>query len=129
MKARPFLAAALVACLSLLALAVEKPTVAELLKDPAKFDKKEVQVTGTMSEFKQKTSKIGNKYFTLKLKDGNKWVSVYSRGELEHVPKDGTKIQVSGVFRAETKVGENTFKNEIDCSVKEGKKYGVAEVK
>lgn len=119
----------LVLTLPALALAAEKASVADILKDPKKYDSKEVEVTGTVKDFKQRTSKIGNKYYTLKLKDADKELSVYGRGTLEPAPKEGGKVQVSGLFRAENKVGDNVFKNEIDCSAKEGKKFGVKEIK
>jgi len=115
-----------------LALAAEKASVGGLLKDGKKFDQKEVAVTGFVKDFQQKTSKIGNKYFNFKLKEGkdaDEFVSVYSRGTLEKGLKDDAKVEVTGFFRLETKVGSYTYKNEIDCSPKEGKKFGVKELK
>jgi hypothetical protein len=109
--------------------AAEKASVADLLKDAKKLDQKEVEVKGSLREFKQRTSKIGNKYFTFRLKDGDQSVNVFSRGALETPPKDGAKVTVVGIYRAENKVGDNVFKNEIDCSPKEGKKFGVKELK
>ncbi len=127
MKARNYLASFLF-CVAALALAVEKVSVPELVKNGSKYDNKEVQVTASFVGFQQKTSRAGNKYYTFRLKDGEAVVNGYGRGTLENPPKDGSKARVTGVYRTEKKVGTLTFKNEIDCTPVEGKEFGVKSV-
>jgi hypothetical protein len=100
-----------------IALAVETVAIADLLKEPAKFDGKAVTVTGKVLGFKQKTSKAGNPYFTMKVapKEGDA-VSVYGRGTSEKEFKDNVTVVVTGKFAKEKKVGAVTFKNEIDVT-------------
>lgn len=113
---------------ALLALAVAatptKTTVAGLLKDP-KLDKKPVVVKGKVERFSARTSKAGNAYFLFKLADGDKKVSVYGHGSLKPEPKNGQTVEVTGLFAKERKLGERTFKDEIDVSPVKGQKYGI----
>lgn len=101
-----------------LALAAEKVTIAELTKDPAKFDGKAVTLTGKVMKFKQKTSKAGNPYFTFKLvgKTEEDVVNIYGRGTHEKELANDTMVTVTGKFVKEKKVGEVTFKNEVDVT-------------
>lgn len=111
------LAATLVFGFSVLAFAIDKATVAEVLKDPAKFDDKVVTVTGKVTKFKQKTSKAGNPYYNFKLVGkGEEELSVYGRGKAEPAPEDGQMVEVTGKFAKEKKVGSVTYKNEIDVT-------------
>jgi DNA polymerase III alpha subunit len=115
------------ALLSLVALASltaapQKATVVELLKDGKKFDQKTVVVAGSVDKFDQRTSKAGHPYFVFKLKDKTKWVNVYGKGTLKPPVKDGDKVEVTGEFRAEKKVGDRTFRNEIEVDAKSGVK-------
>lgn len=124
-------------CLSLasIAYALGGDTIESVLADPAKYDKKELKVVGKVIEFKQKTSRKGNQYFTIKLgglikKDDV--INVYSQGKLEPEPKVGDKLQAWGIFRQEKKVLDFTVKNEIDATQAEEKgkkKFGVTPVK
>lgn len=109
----------------MLAIAAEAMTVDALLKDAAKNDGKAVTVAGQVVEFKQKTSRAGNKYFTLQLKGKTENVNVYGRGALAPAPKAGNRVEATGVFRKEKKLQDFTVKNEVDVSPVEGKKYGV----
>lgn len=118
-----------VSALSLAFQKTVKVTLAELAKGQAKYDGKTIEVSGTAKGFKQKTSKAGNKYFTLKLRDGDAEINVYSRGEYGKELKDDAKLEVTGIYRIENKVAGIIFKNEIDCSKAEGKPYGIKEVK
>jgi cytochrome c-type biogenesis protein CcmE len=112
------------------AIAASKVPLADLLKDPKAYDGKTISVTGAVAEFKQKTSRKGNKYFTFTMKGEEKQVlNVYSQGEAETGIKDGSKVVVTGVFRQEKKVLDFTVKNEIDASKVEGKENGVKLVK
>lgn len=109
----------------LVAYAAAPLTVGQVIKEPKKYDGKDVVVKGTVSEFKAKTSKAGNKYTVFKLKGENKELSVYMRDHMAKPVKNDDLVVVTGQFAAEKKVGTQTFKNEIDISKKEGKKYGV----
>lgn len=111
------------------ALAAEKATVANILKDPAKFDNKVVTVVGKVARFKARVSKAGNKYFTFELAEGANHVAVYGKGELKTAPKDGDKVEATGAFAKERKVGSKTFKNELDVTSKGNDKLGVKIVK
>jgi len=118
----------LLSVLSVAAFAADALTVDKLLKDKDEYDNKDVVVTGTVSEYKQRESRLGNPYVTLKLKGENKVASVYMQGKLEGdaAPKDGDTIEVNGVYRKEKKVNDDfTVKDEIDATKKEKKKYGI----
>jgi DNA polymerase III alpha subunit len=119
------------ALLSLVALASltaapQKATVVELLKDGKKFDQKTVVVVGVMDKFEQRTSKAGHAYFVFRLKDKTKWVNVYGKGTFQPPVKppviNGDKVEVNGKFRVEKKVGDRTFRNEIEVDAKSGVK-------
>jgi cytochrome c-type biogenesis protein CcmE len=120
--------------LSAIAFAAEKVAIADLLNKTDDFDKKTVLVVGKVDNFKAKVSKAGNPYFTFKLLDDkdNK-LSIYSHGKLEKDLEDGQKVEVTGMFKKESKVGSNTFKNEVDISKDENDKktkdFGVKVVK
>lgn len=101
-------------------LALAGPTTpVAVLKDRVKLDGKTVQVRGVVADFKAKTSKKGNKYFTFDLVEGKKSVAVYGRGELPKAPRAGDKVLVSGRFRKEKKLGDKTFINEIELDVRD----------
>lgn len=104
------------ALIASVAFAADKMTVKELLADAKKFDGKPVTVSGLVDEFKQKTSKKGNDYFTFKLidkGDKKKIVNLYGQGKPKVEVKDGQLLSVTGDYRLEKKVGTLTFKNEI----------------
>lgn len=105
------------AAIAAAAIAAEKVAIADLLKDPAKYDGKAVMVIGKVKEFKQRTSKAGNPYFTFKVETDGKRVSIYGRGKQEPELKDDQSVQVTGKFAKEKKVGSLTFKNELDITV------------
>ncbi len=94
--------------------------VADLLKDGAKYDKKVVVVTGKVDDFKAKTSKAGNDYFTFTLLDGKDEAHVYGFGKLSPEPKDGDKVKVTGKFRISKVLKGGEVKNEIDVSAPKG---------
>lgn len=119
--------------LGALALAAEKATIAGLLKSPEKFDGKIVTVKGKVVKFQQKTSKAGNDYFTMKLVDDkDERISVYGRGKHKEL-KDDVMVEVTGKFAKEKKVGDVTFKFEVDVTKDEKDKatkdFGIKEVK
>src|SRR5688500_14509451 len=112
------------------ALAAEELTVEALIKDATKLDGKDVAVVGKVEGFRQRTSKIGNAYFTFKLKGKEDSINVYSRGKMDPAIKDGDKVEVKGVYRKEKKLQDFVVKNEIDATPAEGedkekKKFGV----
>lgn len=103
-------------------------SVDTLLKNKNKYDGKDVVVSGKVAEYKARTSRAGNPYITFKLRGASATANIYLRGKLEGnaAPKDGDKVEVSGVYRKEKKVSENfTSKDEIDASPVEKKKFGV----
>lgn len=104
-------------------------SVEDLLKASKSFDKKEVQVRGTIDKIDLKTSKKGNKYATIVLvgKDPKKSVKLYMRAHPDAKLKlaKGKVITARGMYSLEKKLGDSVFKNEIDCSKVEGKKFGI----
>lgn len=114
--------------LTALALAVDKVPLADLLKNAKAHDGKTISTTGIVSAFKQKTSRIGNKYFTFKLAETDKSkesINVYSQGEAADGLKDGVKVVVVGVFREEKRLQDFSVKNELDATKVKDKENGV----
>jgi len=108
------------------ALAVEKVGLGDLFKETKKFDGKVVETSGEVADFKQKTSRAGNKYFTFSLIAGEKVkIGVYSQGEADSAIKNGAKVKVVGIFREEKKVQDFVVKNEIDATKKKDQPNGV----
>jgi hypothetical protein len=103
----------------------EKATVAAIAKDPAKFDNKVVTVPGKVAHFEARTSKAGNKYFTFTLEEGKAHIAVYGHGELNPMPKNGDKVEATGIFAKERKSAGRTYSNELDVSSKGKDKNGV----
>ena len=99
--------------------------VAEVLKDPAKYDGKSVVVKGKVEDFRAKVSGAGNAYTTFDLVDGKEKLHVFLANKLEKPPEEGDKVAVTGRFAKEKKVGPLVFKNEIDASVKIDRVFGV----
>lgn len=99
--------------------------VADVLKTPAKFDGKAIAVKGKVAKFKAKTSKAGHDYTLFDLVDGKDKLPIYLSEKLKVAVKDGDTVTVTGKFAAERKVGDRTFKNEIDASSKGDKAFGV----
>lgn len=99
------------------ALAAAALTVDAVVKNRDKHDGKTITAKGEVSDFRERTSRAGNKYTTFVLKGENSTLNVYSRGALEKGPKNGDNIEVTGQFRKEKKVNENfTVRNEVDIS-------------
>lgn len=121
-----------VSMLAAVAFAGEKISVSDFLNKVDSYDHKVVTVIGKTANFKAKTSKKGNAYFTFQILGQTKdeKVYVFSQGKMEKELKDGTKVEVTGKFEKERKVGTSTFKNEIDISkdehnAKATKEFGV----
>jgi len=103
--------------------AAEKASVKDIIKDGSKFDKKVVTTTGKVAKFEQRTSRAGNSYFVFEVveeKDKAK-VNVYGRGKLDLAVKNGDSVEVTGYYRLEKKVGNQTFRNEIEVKLDEKK--------
>lgn len=111
---------------SMMAFAFEAVSVPDLLKDPSKYDGKDVSVTGVVEGYQERTSKGGNNYTTFRVKAEAKTVNVWMKNHPaeQQKLKNGYTVVVTGVFAMEKKVGEVVFKNEIDVSPKSGKNYG-----
>ena len=102
--------------LTTLAFAIDKLTVKQLQADTKKYDNKEIILTGKVDQFKQRTSRAGNPYFTFKMvdkADKKIEVNVYGQGKPDKEPKNGDNVEVKGIYRIEKQFGGNTFKNEI----------------
>jgi DNA polymerase III alpha subunit len=111
---RAFIALFLI--LSTLAFAIDKLTVKQLQADTKKYDNKEIILTGKVDQFKQRTSRAGNPYFTFKMvdkADKKIEVNVYGQGKPDKEPKNGDMVEVKGIYRVEKQFAGNTFKNEI----------------
>lgn len=101
-------------------------TVDDVLGDVERFDKQGlIAVKGVVSEFVQKTSARGNKYFTFKLKSGKGELNVFSSGEAPTELKNKAEVVATGIFRKTKKLAEFEVKNEIDASPVKGKPNGV----
>lgn len=99
--------------------AAEKVTVKDIVKDGSKYDKKVVTTSGKVAKFEQRTSRAGNSYFVFEVveeKDKAK-VNVYGRGKLDLKVQNGDKVEVTGYYRVEKKVGDQTFKNELEIKL------------
>lgn len=92
-----------------------KILIADIYKNPNKYDWKMVQVEGKVLYVKSKICKKGN-YTTLELDDNSgKSLTIFSYG---HFPiKQGDKVRVTGTYRKVIHVPpRHTFYNEIDAT-------------
>jgi len=110
-------------------LALEKVSIGDLLKDASKYDGKDVTIQGVVEDLSEKVSGGGNAYTSLKVKDGEKRVTVWMRGHLNIKIKNGDEVAATGMFLKERKVGDVIYKNEIDMTSKPGKSYGLELIK
>src|SRR5712692_3118675 len=78
-------------------------TVAEIAKNPAAFDQKNVTASGTAQEVSRRTSRRGNPYTTFRLSDQGEAVKVFTFGT--PAIKDGDRVEVRGVFQQVKRVG------------------------
>lgn len=102
------------------AFAGEQLTVEALLKNAKTHDGKAVTVIGTVTDYKEKTSKRGNPYVTFKLKGTKEVAAIYLQGRLKKACKNGDTVIVEGKFVREKKVGDVVYKNEIDATAAKG---------
>jgi hypothetical protein len=98
---------------SVLAIGAEV-SVKDLTANPAQFDGKTVALQGIATAVKATSSKKGNDYTIFQVKDAvGRSVKVFSWGHPEI--KDGTSVEVVGVFQQVRRVGRYTFYNEIEA--------------
>jgi len=110
------------------AFAADRTTPSAILKTPGKFDHKVITVTGVVAKFVARASDSG-KYFLFDLTEGKDKIAVFGRGELKPAPKNGDKVEATGEFEVARKVGDRTYKNEIEVTSKGHDKNGVTIVK
>lgn len=96
-------------------------TIADILKEPEKFHKKLVKVSGKIVSFKTKVSQKKNPYTVFTLRDDEDTMHIYSEGHLQNLA-DGDQVTLTGRFYMTRVVGSSKFDNEIDVSPKEGGK-------
>ena len=90
-------------------------TIEKILSSKETYHGKEVSVSGKVSNLRRKTSKIGNPYTTFSLVGGSGGIiNVYFRGHTQ--VNEGKSAKVTGIYRKEKRVGEYTFKNEIEAT-------------
>jgi hypothetical protein len=91
-------------------------TVDKILADKNSYDGKEVSVSGTVSaNLKFKTIKGGKDYTTFSLLgDSGRRINVFIWGKLKF--KGGQKVRVTGIYHKVMRVGQSTFRNEIEAT-------------
>ncbi len=88
--------------------------IGDILARPDSFDGREVVVQGTASAVDPRTSRRGNDYFTFRLSDETGTsLKVFSWGKPAIAP--GDRVQVSGRFQRERRVGRYSFTNEVEA--------------
>ena len=89
--------------------------VDKILADKNSYDGKEVSVSGTVSaNLKFKTTKGGKDYTTFSLLgDSGRRINVFIWGKLKF--KGGQKVRVTGIYHKVMRVGQSTFRNEIEA--------------
>lgn len=109
-----------------------KATVEQVLAKRAEHDNKVVEVTGHVVGFRQRTSQIGNSYYTFRLQtkseaatENRAILNIFSRGKAPEGLANGKKVTVTGTYRQEKKMRDFTVKDEVDVSPVEGKPFGV----
>jgi len=92
-----------------------KTSVSDILSNQDKYDGKMVKVEGKIGSIRFKTSKKGNAYTTLLIKDSsNAVLNIFSFGTLSLKKNDF--VIVIGRYQKVKHVGSFTFYNEIDAS-------------
>ncbi|HRF60511.1 MAG TPA: OB-fold nucleic acid binding domain-containing protein [Fimbriimonadaceae bacterium] len=117
------------ALFALAALAAAPITVDALIKNVDKHHDKTVTVVGRVADYSEKTSKRGNPYITFLLRGKSETANVFLQGRLKKSLKNGDQVEVTGTFRKEKKVGERTFKNEIDATAEKSKPDNIKSAK
>ena len=105
--------------LGVLAIGLAGPTLAQdgigdILARPDAFDGREVVLAGKASAVDPRTSRRGNDYFTFRLSDETGTsLRVFSWGKPAITP--GDRVEVSGRFQRERRVGRYSFTNEVEA--------------
>jgi hypothetical protein len=90
-------------------------TVEKIMNNRDSYDGKEVSVTGTVSNLKFKTLKVGEAYTTFMLasKSGGR-IKVFISEKLKL--QAGQKVKVTGVYRKVRTTAHRQYHNEIEAS-------------
>lgn len=90
-------------------------TIKEIVADKNSYDGKEVLVSGTVSaNLKFKTIKGGKDYTTFSLLgDSGGRINIFIWGKLKL--QGGQKVRVTGIYHKVMRVGQSTFRNEIEA--------------
>jgi hypothetical protein len=88
--------------------------ISAILANPQQFDGKTVTIRGTAAAVKPTTSRRGNDYTTLQVRDSGVEITVFTFGHPD--TRDDDRVEVTGVFSQVTHVGPYTFYNEIKAS-------------
>jgi len=111
---RTVVSSALLLVLLIAASAQEQVTVQALLTDGKKYDGKQVVLVGVVRDLKEKVSKKGNPYYTFKIGEGERTISIFGYGRA--TVKEGDKVRVTGKFAVEKRAAYTTYRNEIDVT-------------
>jgi hypothetical protein len=110
----------IVAVIALLAFvgawAADFAKIGDIVANPNTYGGRHLTVAGTVAKFKAKMSRIGKPYYTFDLREGKSFIAVYGRGELDIVPKDGERVEATGLFAVERESAGVIFKNELDLT-------------
>jgi hypothetical protein len=94
--------------------AAEKVSFQEILSNPGKYDGQEVTIHGKASKIKPRTSKHGNDYTMLILRDeSGKTLKIFSWGH--PLLAEGQKVTVTGIYKTVKRIGRHTFHNGIQA--------------
>lgn len=128
-KSRTFMISCMIACAAALLMAIpetvqaqlfsKKVTVAEILSDPARYDQKEVTVTGYAFIVRKKKDRARRPWMLISFcdqKDRKKVINVFGPGHPD--ARNGDIVKVTGKFKAKSKRGRYTYKNEIETTSK-----------
>lgn len=95
--------------------ALARDRIGDILARPDTFDGREVVLEGKASAVDPRTSRRGNDYFTFRISDETGTsLKVFSWGKPAITP--GDRVQVSGRFQRERRVGRYSFTNEVEAS-------------
>jgi hypothetical protein len=95
--------------------ALARDRIGDVLARPDAFDGRVVVVEGKASAVDPRTSRRGNDYFTFRLSDETGTsLKVFSWGKPAFAP--GDRVEVSGRFQRERRVGRYSFTNEVEAS-------------
>jgi hypothetical protein len=94
--------------------ALARDRIGDVLAQPDAFDGREVMIEGKASAVDPRTSRRGNDYFTFRISDETGTsLKVFSWGKPAFAP--GDRVEVSGRFQRERRVGRYSFTNEVDA--------------